>query len=227
VKSSEKACAFTGKKARRGAGGAAPAASAASVYQLSCQPPRALGAPGTLFRPVSLERSPAVVLWRAPTPPGPLGPLACLARDREGSSPASGTRVRGRWRTTGPCCVSGCALPLLARPRAYRRVLPSTAPASPVALARGGSDAIQYALARDRDSRAHHLPPASCSCGSAFPTATHATLTRRRAAQDEFALETIPNADGQVGFVSANQADGSVYCDFLDGERAAPRLILR
>jgi hypothetical protein len=94
VKSSEKACAFTGKKARRGAGGAAPAASAASVYQLSCQPPRALGAPGTLFRPVSLERSPAVVLWRAPTPPGPLGPLACLARDREGSSPASGTRVR-------------------------------------------------------------------------------------------------------------------------------------
>lgn len=37
-------------------------------------------------------------------------------------------------------------------------------------------------------------------------------------AQDEFALETIPNAAGEVGFVCANQADGSVYCDFLDGK---------
>eukprot|EP01043_Picozoa_sp_COSAG02_P085295 COSAG02_NODE_22966_length_734_cov_0.941732_1_plen_92_part_00 len=35
------------------------------------------------------------------------------------------------------------------------------------------------------------------------------------AAQDEFALQTIPNENDVTGFVSANQADGSVYCDFL------------
>lgn len=40
------------------------------------------------------------------------------------------------------------------------------------------------------------------------------------AAQDEFALQTIPNENDVTGFVSANQADGSVYCDFLaDGAR--------
>ena len=33
-------------------------------------------------------------------------------------------------------------------------------------------------------------------------------------------LQTIPNENDVTGFVSANQADGSVYCDFLaDGAR--------
>jgi hypothetical protein len=34
-------------------------------------------------------------------------------------------------------------------------------------------------------------------------------------AQDDFALQTIPE-QGSVGFCTANQADGSMYCDLLD-----------